>query len=144
MDHVVYLDARAKELENLIKGNKSMIIRGDYGGKLPYGRVKEGDILYFINNNGDEEVKARGVVTYVFNSEKLSLEESFVTIIRNQDKLQLPDRQFAKWAGKQYLVLVGIDDIEAVKPFTIDKSKFENIGDWIPVGKIEQVSMMKS
>ena len=52
MDHIVYLDAKAKELENLVKGNKSMIIRGANGRKIPYGRVNEGDILYFVNNNG--------------------------------------------------------------------------------------------
>ena len=138
MDHVVYLDAKANELENLVKGNKSMIIRGASGRKLPHGRVIEGDILYFINNNGEGEVKARGIVSYVLNSDKLSEEESFETIIRNQDKLQLPDEQFEKWAGKRYLVLIGLDDIEEVKPFRIDKRNFTNMDDWLPVGKIEK------
>lgn len=137
MDHVVYLDAKAKELENLVLGNKSMIIRGASGRKLPYGRVNEGDILYFINNNGEGEVKARGIVSSVFNSEELSKEESFETIIRNQDKLQLPDKQFEKLAGKRYLVLIGMDGIEEIEPFSIDKSNFTNTDDWIPVGKIE-------
>jgi hypothetical protein len=137
MDHVVYLDAKAKELENLVKGNKSMIIRGATGRKLPHGRVNEGDILYFINNNGEGIVKARGVVSSVFNSDKLSFEESFETIIRNQDKLQLPDKQFEKWAGKRYLVLIGIDDIQEVEPFRIDKRNFTNMDDWLPVGRIE-------
>jgi hypothetical protein len=137
MDHVVYLDAKARELENLILGNKSMIIRGASGRKLPYGRVNEGDTLYFINNNGEGEVKARGIVSSVFNSEELSKEESFETIIRNQDKLQLPDKQFDKLAGKRYLVLIGMDDIEEIEPFRIDKSNFTNMDDWIPVGKIE-------
>jgi hypothetical protein len=47
MDHVVYVDAKAKELEELIAGTKTMIIRGATGRKLPYGRVNMGDILYF-------------------------------------------------------------------------------------------------
>ena len=144
MDHVVYLDASVKELENLVKGNKSMIIRGAAGRKLPHGRVNEGDILYFINNNGEGEVKARGIVSSVYNSDKLSVEESFETVIRNQDKLQLPDRQFAKWAGKRYLVLIGLDDIEEVQPIRIDKSKFTKMDDWIPVGKIEMISLPQS
>ena len=50
MDHVVYLDAKANELEKLSDGSKTMIIRGATGRKLPYGRDNEGDILYFINN----------------------------------------------------------------------------------------------
>jgi hypothetical protein len=139
MDHVVYLDAKAKELENLVNGNKSMIVRGAAGRKIPHGRVYEGDILYFINNNGEGEVKAKGVVSRVISSGKLSVEESFETIIRHQDKLQLPDKQFEKLAGKRYLVLIGLDDIREVEPFLIDRSNFTNMDDWLTVGRIEEV-----
>jgi hypothetical protein len=139
MDHIVYVDAKAKELENLINGNKSMIIRGAAGRKVPHGIVNEGDVLYFIRNNGDGAVKARGVVSSVLNSEQLSVEESFETIIKNQDRLQLPDKQFDKLAGKKYLVLIGLKEVEKVDPFRFDKSNFINMDDWIPVGKIESV-----
>ena len=101
MDHVVCLDAGAKELENLINGNKSMIIRGSDERDLPYSSTKAGDILYFMSCFGDGEVKARGIVSYVYNSERLSVEASFETIIRNQDKLQLPDEQFERMAGEK-------------------------------------------
>jgi len=57
MDHVVFLDFKSKELENLIKGLKSMIIRGTAAIQLPRGGVNEGDVLYFINNNGEREVR---------------------------------------------------------------------------------------
>jgi hypothetical protein len=137
MDHVVFLDAKSKELENLVTGNKTMIIRGSDGKNLPYGLIKQGDILYFINNNGEGEVKARGVVSSVYNSEKLSVEESFKTIIDHQDKLQLPDIQFEQLAGKKFLVLIGLDKIEEVNPFNIDKNNLTYTADWIPVGKIE-------
>lgn len=141
MDHVVYLDSKAKELENLVKGNKSMIIRGAEGRKLPHGRVKEGDVLYFINNNGESRVKARGVVNSVHNSDKLSVEESFKMIISHQDKLQLPDKQFEKLAGKRYLVLIGLEDVREIAPFFIDKRNFVNMDDWIPVGRIEEYTL---
>jgi len=80
----------------------------------------------------------------VFNSERLSVEESFETIIRNQDKLQLPDKQFERWAGKKYLVLIGIDDIEEIEPIRIDRARFTWTDDWLPVGNIEMVSMNHS
>ena len=53
MDHVVYLDADARELESLLSGRKTMIIRGAAGRKIPYGRVAVADVLYLINNNGE-------------------------------------------------------------------------------------------
>jgi hypothetical protein len=137
MDHIVCLDAMSKEMENLVNGTKSMIIRGAAERKLPHGRVNVGDILYFVNNNGECEVKARGVVCSVLNCEKLTVEESFETIIQHQDKLQLPDNQFDKVAGKSYLVFVGLEEIEEVKPFRIDNTCFAGMCDWFPVGKIE-------
>ena len=97
--------------------------------------------MYFVNNNGESEVKARGVVCYVLNCEKLTVEESFETIIRHQDKLQLPDKQFDKVAGKSYLVLIGLNEIEEVKPFSIDNTCFAGMDGWIPVGKIESVTI---
>ncbi|MBK7711661.1 MAG: hypothetical protein IPJ37_12430 [Bacteroidales bacterium] len=111
---------------------------------LPYGSVKEGDTLYFINCTGEGEVRARGTVSSVFNSEKLTVEESFETIIRNQDKLQLPDKQFERWAGKKYLVLIEIGDIQEIEPFSIDKTRFSFPDDWLPVGDINFVSVNNS
>ena len=136
MDHIVYLNSKAGELENMFAGIKSMIIRGAEGRKIPYGRVSKGDTLYFINNNGEGAIKAKGTVESVLNTEKLTVEESFETIIRHQDKLQLPDEQFDRIAGKRYLVLIALSEIQEIKPIAFDKSDFMNADDWIPVGDI--------
>lgn len=141
MDHVVCLDGEANELENLVRGNKSMILRASDERDLPYGSVHNGDILYFINSLGEGEVKARGIVFSVFNSGKLSAEESFETIIRNQDKLQLPDKQFERWAGKKYLVLIGVSDIKVIEPIKIDLKGFAFSSDWLRVSDINIVSL---
>jgi hypothetical protein len=105
MDHVVYLDAQAKELDLLLSAKKTMIIRGATGRKLPYGRVNQNDVLYFINNNAEGLVRASAKVKSVINSEKLTKEESAGVIDRYQDKLQLTKKQYDRWAGKSYLVL---------------------------------------
>jgi len=139
MDHVVYLDAKANDLEKLFNGTKTMIIRGATGRKLPYGRVTTGDILYFINNNAEGVVKAKGIVASVFNSDKMSAEESIAFVKKHQDKLQLSDSQFHKWAGKRYIVLIGLKNIESEPSFTIDKGNYGNMDDWLPVEKIETV-----
>jgi len=68
-----------------------------------------------------------------------STEESVTLIKKNQDKLQLSDSQFKKWAGKRYIVLIGLKKIEEVKSFAIDKSNYGNMDDWLPVEKIETV-----
>ena len=139
MDHVVYLDAQAKELENLLAGRKTMIIRGATGRKLPHGRVHAGDVLYFINNNAEGVVRAKAVVRSAFHSEKMDEAESKTLVEKNQDKLCLTEKQLTRWAGKRYLVLIEVAEVEEVAPFGIDKSGYGNMDDWLPVEKIEAV-----
>ena len=141
MDHVVYLDAKAKEMEVLLSGKKTMIIRGATGRKMPYGRVNSDDMLYFINNNAEGVVKAKAKVNRVINSEKMSKEESVSLVEEYQDQLQLTANQFKRWAGKRYLVLIEVEEVEQLKPFPIDKSEYGNMDDWLPVEDIEGVKV---
>ncbi len=139
MDNVVYLDYKAKELENIKNGQKTMIIRGAMGRKLPYGRVNKSDILYFIENKGDGLVKGKAIVENVFNSEKLTKEQSIEIVEKHQDKLLLNKGLEKRFAGKRYLVLITIKDFEELEPFKIDRSDYGNMDDWLPVEKIENV-----
>ena len=140
MDHVVYLDAKSNELENLLSSKKSMIIRGATGRKVPYGKVNMGDILYFINNNAEGEIRAKGIVASVFNSEKMTKDESMALVKKNQDKLKLTAKQFQKWAGKRYIVLIEIKNSKKIQHFQFNRDAFKNkMDDWLPVEDIEKV-----
>ena len=139
MDHVVYLDHKAKELENLQQGTKTMIIRGAMGRKMPYGRVNENDVLYFIENKGDGLLKAKARVSDVFLSDKLSKEESIELVEKNQDKLLLDKKMLSRYGGKRYLVLIIIKDFENIGPHKIDLSNYKNMDDWLPLENIEEV-----
>ena len=139
MDHVVYLDVNSKELDLLLSKKKTMIIRGATGRKLPYGRVNQNDVLYFINNNAEGLIRATAKVKSVLNSNKLTEEESAQLVDRYQNELQLTKKQYDRWAGKRYLVLIEISGIEIIDPFRIDKSDYGNMDDWLPVEQIEKV-----
>ncbi len=128
MDHVVYVDVNAKELD-LLSGKKTMIIRGAAGRKMPCGRVNENDVLYFINNNSEGMIRTSAKVKRVFNSERLKEDESNQLIDRNKDRLQLTKKQYDRWAGNRYLVLIEISDAQTVEPFRIDKSDYGNMDD---------------
>lgn len=139
MDHIVYLDFKSKELDKLLSGTKTMIIRGAAGRKLPHGRVFDGDRLFFVNNNGEGLVKAKAVVKSAVSSEKLEKEDSVRLVQKNLDRLQLTEAQQKRWGGKRYLVLVEIKDVEAVEPFPFNRSAYSNMDDWLPVENIENV-----
>jgi hypothetical protein len=129
MDHVVYVNSKTLELEKLLAGKKTMIIRGAAGRKLPHGRVSKGDILYFIRNNAEGVVRAQGKVSDVLASDKLSKEESCRLVEDHRDALQLEPSEVQRWAGKRFLVLVSVEDVVKVTPFKIDKSSFGNMDD---------------
>lgn len=144
MDHVVYLDKKADEITRLLSGEKSMIIRGAAGRKMPYGRVSSGDRLYFLNNDGEGLVRAQASVETVLNSEKMTEQQSVELVQNHQDQLRLTTSQFKRWAGKRYLVLISLKNVKTVSPFAVDKSDFGNMDDWLPVENIEAVRVAGS
>lgn len=140
MDHIVYLDHKAKELDNLASGRKSMIIRGAMGRKMPYGRVFKDDVIYFIENNGDGLVKARAIVEEVITSDKLSKEDSIALVNQHKEQLCLNPGLEKRFSGKRYLVLITIKSFLKIDPFQIDRSAYGNMDDWLPVERIEKIS----
>lgn len=141
MDHIVYVDAKfkAKDLEEIISGKRTMIIRGAAGRKLPYGRVHKGDVLYLVRNNGEGLAKGKCKVKSVINSDKLTKEESIRFVENYLTKLHLSEKQFQKWAGKRYIVLIEIEEVNEVEPFKFDRSSYSNMDDWLPVEEIATV-----
>ena len=137
MEHIVYCDTKAKVLEKIVSGRKTMIIRGAAGRKLPHGRVFEGETLYLIENNGTGLIKAKATVQSVYNSGKMTGEESRVVVSENQDKLDLTEEQIKRWTGKRILCLIQIKDVEVIEPLVLAHQK--NMDDWITVEQITSV-----
>lgn len=140
MDHVVYLDYKAKELQNLVLGKKTMIVRGAMGRKIPYKKATRGDVLYFVENKGEFLVKAKAVIADVYYSDKLTREESFELIDKYQSKLLLNTALKKRFAGKRYLSLFTLSDFTLLdEPFELDKSDYSNMDDWLLVNRIANV-----
>jgi hypothetical protein len=140
MNHVVYLDAKADEMGKILTGQKTMIIRGAAGRKIPYGQVKKEDILFFINNNAEGMIKAKAEVASVINSEKMDKDTSIKLIKKYKDNLQLSEKQFQRWAGKRYIVLIEVKNIEEITPFQFNRDDFKNrMDDWLIFERIEDI-----
>ncbi len=139
MDHIAYCDKKAKELEKLFNGSKTMLIRGAAGRKIPYGRVNEGEKVYLVENDGSCEIKASAIVKSVFNSEKMTKEESEKLIHENMDKLNLTTAQLKRWNGKRYICLIEIFDLKEIEPFTFTRTS--NMDDWLILENIAEVKV---
>ena len=92
MVHLVYCDNKEKVLEKILSGEKTMVVRGAAGRKIPHSRVFEGEILYFMQK-GTAKISAIAIVDSVQNFVRLSDDEITQTLEKNQERLQLSDKQ---------------------------------------------------
>lgn len=139
MIHLVYCDNTGKkgekELDKIIAGNKTMVVRGAAGRKIPHSRVFAGERLFFMEK-GSAKITATAVVKDVQNYVKLSDEEITKTLAKNGDKLNLSDKQKERW-HKRCLCLVEFDHLEQIEP--LDFEHQGNMDDWLILEKIEDV-----
>lgn len=135
MVHLVYCDDKSKELNKILDGSKTMVIRGAAGRKIPHSRVFTGEELYFMEK-GSKKITAKAKVKDVQNFVKLTDDEITKTIDDNNDKLQLTDKQKERW-HKKCLCLVEFSNVEAIDPLDFDHQG--NMDDWLIIEKIADV-----
>lgn len=129
-EHLVYLDHKGKELEKLLAGTKTAIIRGAAGKKSPLGgRVNIGDELYFVQTGGSFLVTHKAIVKNVNETDKMTEEASKKFVDENQSKLELAKHQIERWAGKKFLCVIEVEKIVAITPFEYDRQS--NMDDWV-------------
>lgn len=92
MVHLVYCDNVGKsgerELDKILEGTKTLVIRGAAGRKLPHSRVFSGEQLYFMEK-GTAKISAQATVKSVQNYVKLQEEEITKILKDNEEKLCL-------------------------------------------------------
>jgi hypothetical protein len=140
MIHVVYTDNAGKsgdrELDKILAGTKSMVVRGAAGRKIPHSRVHEGELLYFMEK-GTMSISAIAKVVNVQNLVKLSDTESAQVLEKHQDQLELTEKQKARWL-KKCLCLVEFAEVKPIMPPLVFDHQ-TNMDDWLIVEKIEDV-----
>ncbi len=135
MVHLVYCDDKEKVLEKISNGSKTMVVRGAAGRKIPHSRVFEGETLYFMQK-GSAKISTKATVKSVQNFVKLSEEEIVKTLVDNQEKLNLSQKQKERW-HKKCLCLVEFEGVEPIEPLDFDHQG--NMDDWLIIEKIEDV-----
>lgn len=139
MVHLVYCDNAGKkgerDLDKILYGTKTMVVRGAAGRKIPHSRVFEGDTLYFMEK-GTARITALATVKSVQNFVKLSEDEITNILEENQIKLNLSEKQKIRW-HKKCLCLVEFEDVKVIEPLDFDHHG--NMDDWLIIDKIEDV-----
>lgn len=139
MVHLIYCDnvgqRGERELEMILAGTKTMVVRGAAGRKIPHSRVFPGDHLYFMEK-GTRKITAKAVADEVQNHVKLTDEEIDKILDENQSKLKLTAKQKERW-HKKCLCLVEFHDAQEIVPLEFDHQG--NMDDWLIIDKIGDV-----
>lgn len=139
MVHLVYCDNTGKKgekvLDKILSGEKTMIVRGAAGRKIPHSRVFEKEELYFMEK-GSAQISAKAKVIHVDNYSKLAENEITEILEKNKAKLSLTEKQKIRW-HKKCLCLVEFDQVEQIKPLAFAHQG--NMDDWLILEKIEDV-----
>ena len=130
MNHLVFLDTRAGELEKILSGTKSMIVK-ELEPARSAGHVNPGDSLYFLRNKDDCAVRVKATVIRVLPFTN-DLDEELSHILKEmQPRLQLTEDQYNYWSIKQQVMLVEFDCAHKISVIRIAPDKISDRSDWI-------------
>jgi hypothetical protein len=140
MNHLVYLDARAGELEKILSGVKTMLVKEFGPAQTGALSVNPGDSLYFLRDQDDSAVRVKASVVRVVNFRKASEEDPLHALKEMQPRLQLTEEQFNFWAGKDDLQLVEFGSAHKISVIQVASRKTTAPVDWIAFEAINQIA----
>jgi len=131
MNHLVYLDSRAGELEKILSGVKYMVIKAIEPEKSVEYPVRPGDSLYFLRDRDDCDLRVKATVVRVsFFAQKLEKDLSHY-MKELQPKLQLTEDQFNYWSAKQQVLFVEFEAAQKIGVIHLALDDLKVRSNWI-------------
>jgi hypothetical protein len=132
MNHIVFLDPKTGELEKILSGVKSMLIKELETDLTKPDPVQFGDSLYFLRDDIDDSLRVKATVTNVYPI-LCDPENDLPSLLKElQAKLQLTVEQFSIWTEQDQMLLVEFNAAQKIDPISLDKRKIAKKSDWIP------------
>jgi hypothetical protein len=131
MNYLVFLDAKAGELEKILSGTKSMVVKELDPARPAVQPISPGDSLYFLRNNEDCAVRVKATVVRVLFLKDNSGEDLSNTIKEMQPKLQMTENQYNYWAKKQQAMLVEFESAHKIPVIQVALNKIKDKSNWI-------------
>jgi hypothetical protein len=131
MNHLIFLDTRAGELEKILSGVKTMLVK-EFDPSGPAGLpVCPGDSLYFLRNKEDCTLRVKATVVRVLFVTNRMDENLSHTLKEKQPKLQLTEDQYNYWSSKNHVLLVEFDCAHKIDVILVATNKIAAGSDWI-------------
>jgi hypothetical protein len=130
MNHLVFLEPRAMELEKILSGVKTMIAKEFKHDRPTEVPVRPGDSLYFLRNKNEYDLRVKATVVHVASLMNGQHDELSHTLKEMQPKLQLNEEQFQFWSTKQQILLVEFDFAHKIDVIHVAKNTITDRSDW--------------
>lgn len=139
MKHLVFLDRRAGELEKILSGIKTMLIK-DLAPAQSYAQpVSPGDHLYFLRDHNEYDLRVTAIVLRTIPVTNTPCENLAQVLKEMQPRLQLTEDQYNHWSVKQGALLVEFGSAHKIDVMRIASNKIPEDLDWIT---FEELHMM--
>ena len=138
MNYLVYLDTRAGELEKILSGVKTMLLKEYDPTQSTAQTINPGDSLYFLRSSDDCALRVKAtVVRVLLITSKEDLIHSFKAM---QPRLQLTEEQYNDWSVKQRALLVEFDSAQKIAVIQVAPEKTLERPGWIAFEDFFQIS----
>jgi ASC-1-like (ASCH) protein len=141
MHHVAIMKKSWVFLPKILSGEKTIESRWYKTKRAPWGKIKEGDTVYFKNSG--EPVIARSTVTRVLSFDNLTpkrIKQLLKKYARPLGIYKTDILTFCKILECQrYGILIFLKNPKKVKPFEIKKKGFGAMSAWLCIGDTERL-----
>ncbi len=131
MNHLVFLDARAGELEKILSGVKTMLVKEFNPEQATRCPVSPGDGLYFVRNKEEWAVRARAIVVRVLILANRLEEDLSHTLKEMQPRLQLTEAQYYYWSATQHVLLIEFESARKIDVIQVAPNEITDRTYWI-------------
>jgi len=140
MNHLVYLDPQAGELEKILSGFKSMLVREIDTAQPTIHLIRPGDSLYFLRDSDENILRVKATVVRVIPFINC-LDEDFPRTLKElQPRLQLTKNQYIYWSIKKQVLLVEFDSTQKIDVIHLAPGKVIDKTDWIAFEDLRSIT----
>lgn len=140
MNHLVFLDRRAGELEKILSATKSMVVKEFDPAQSAGQVVSPGDSLYFLRDQGENALRVKATVVRVLSFTNCIDEDLSYVLKEMQPRLQLTEDQYNYWSAKRQVQLVEFNSAHKVAVIQIAPDKITDRSNWIAFEEFGLVS----
>jgi hypothetical protein len=131
MNHLVFLNARYGELEKILSGVKTMLVKEINPAQTTMHPVNPGDSLYFLKDKDDCAVRVKATIVHVLFLTTCLDQDMSHTLKELQPRLQLTEGQYNHWSAVKPVFLVEFDAAHKIPVINLKPEKFKGRSSWI-------------